>query len=201
MTRPIIAILRGITKAEINAAAEVLIEAGIKMIEVPLNSPDPFATIEELVKTFGDQAQCGAGTVLAVREVERLSDIGARLVISPNCDVDVIKATKARGMQSYPGVMTPSECFAALQAGADGLKFFPGELVGPVGLKAMRAVLPNATTCYAVGGARPDNFAEWMAAGATGFGIGSALYRAGDATLTLKSNAHNIVKAYDEAVQ
>lgn len=201
MTREIIAILRGVTPAEVEAHAEALIAAGIVAIEVPLNSPDPYDSIGRLVDRFGDRAKIGAGTVLTPDEVARLAGIGARLVVSPNADAAVIRATRAAGMESCPGVLTPTECFAALAAGASALKLFPGSLVGPAGLAAIRAVLPPGTRTLAVGGAGAANFAEWAAAGATGFGIGAALYRPGQDPATTARRAAEIVAAYDAAME
>lgn len=144
-------------------------------------------------------AEIGAGTVLGVAEVDRLAGLGARIVVSPNTDDAVIRATRAAGMLSYPGVLTPTECFVALKAGATGLKLFPGSLVGPSGLAAIRAVLPAGTPLYAVGGASAANFAEWVAAGATGFGIGSALYKPGQSVAATAAAAATLVAAYDAA--
>lgn len=200
MSRNIIAILRGVTPSKVSKIAQNLLDAGIDKIEVPLNSPDPFDSIAQLITEFKGHGRFGAGTVLTLDQVGRLADIGAHMVVSPNCNPDIIAATKRARMDSFPGVMTPTECFAALQAGADGLKFFPGELVGPTGLRAMRAVLPKDTNCIAVGGAKPDNFATWVAAGATGFGIGSALYKVGDSADDVARKATEIVQAYDAAV-
>jgi len=199
MTRNIIAILRGITPPEAVAAAQALIDAGITKIEVPLNSHDPFESIKAMVDAFGDQALIGAGTVLSVEDVNRVAQAGGKLVVSPNTDPRVIVATKTAGLQSWPGVMTPTECFSALKSGADGLKIFPGSLLGPDGLKAIRAVLPQGTQVYAVGGAGPENFADWFAASADGFGIGSALYKLGMTTADIADRAKNIVAAYDAA--
>ena len=198
--RKLVAILRGIAPDEAVPVADALREAGIGMIEVPLNSPDPFDSIGRIVRAHGGDALIGAGTVLRVEEVERLADAGGRLVVSPDCNPEVIRATKARGMTSFPGVMTPTEAFAALRAGADGLKIFPGSLVGPAGLKAMRAVLPPDCAVYAVGGAGASNLAEWRAAGADGFGIGSALYAPGMAAEAVGGKARALVAAYDRAM-
>ncbi|NRB19148.1 MAG: 2-dehydro-3-deoxy-6-phosphogalactonate aldolase [Rhodobacteraceae bacterium] len=197
MTREIIAILRGIQSHEICDIADVLIDAGITKIEVPLNSPDPFATIARLVRHAGERAVVGAGTVLDTDAVARLAKIGAQMVVSPDTCAEVIRATKAAGMLSYPGVMTPTECFAALRAGADGIKLFPAFKMGLDGLAAVKSVLPVGTKTYAVGGVGPANFADWQAAGITGFGIGSGLYKPEFSADEVKTRADDIVAAYD----
>ncbi|MDT1985295.1 MAG: 2-dehydro-3-deoxy-6-phosphogalactonate aldolase [Planktomarina sp.] len=197
MSRPLIAILRGIQPFEAVSIAGVILEAGIDKIEVPLNSPSPFDSIRAIAKKYGNQALIGAGTVLTVAQVKQVRAAGGQLVVSPNCDPNVIRATIAEGMQSWPGVFTPSEALTALKAGATGLKLFPGDMAGPNGLKAMRAILPIGTKVYAVGGTAPDNFSKWVEASANGFGLGTAIYKPGDTAEIVTIKAGAIVKAYD----
>ena len=197
MSRNLIAILRGLRPEEAADIADALIAAGIDRIEVPLNSPDPLDSIDRLAAAFGDAAEIGAGTVLSVEDVRRVADRGGRLIVSPNADPEVIAETKRLGLASYPGVYTASECFAALRAGADGLKIFPAFQMGSKGLKALRDVLPKATQVYAVGGVGAADFAEWRAAGADGFGIGGALYRPGATADEVAAKAAALVTAYD----
>lgn len=198
--RNIVAILRGIRPDEAEPVAAALIGAGITKIEVPLNSPDPFDSIARMAARFGGAAVIGAGTVLLPDDVARVGEAGGTLIVSPDTNAEVIRATKRLGLLSYPGAMTPTECFAALAAGADGLKLFPAALIGPSGLRALRAVLPLETQILAVGGAEPENFAAWFAAGISGFGIGSALYRPGDGAEEIAERAHAIVTRYDAEV-
>ena len=199
MTRNIIAILRGITPEEAEPVCEALLEAGLTTIEIPLNSPRPLQSIAVLAKKFGSQAVIGAGTVLTPGEVRDVANAGGRIIVSPSFDAEVVAETKALKLASWPGVLTPSECFSALKAGADGLKIFPCSVVGPAGLKAMRAVLPAQTAIYAVGGAGPANFGEWFRAGVTGFGVGTALYQPENSLAQLRKAAIEIVRAYDGA--
>lgn len=195
--REIIAILRGITSRDALDVTEALIDAGITKIEVPLNSPQPFDSIAAMVAEFGPHAQIGAGTVLEVAQVAQVAATGARLVVSPDCHAPVIAATKAAGMLSYPGIFTPTEAFAAIRAGATGLKLFPAFKMGTDGLRAMRAVLPPQMPVYAVGGVGPEGFATWRAAGAAGFGLGTALYAPGMAAAEVGARARDAVAAWD----
>ena len=192
---PLVAILRGLTPAEAPAVGDALVDAGFTLIEVPLNSPDPFDSIKLLVERVGDRALIGAGTALTVEDVARVQDVGGTLIVSPNTNTDVIAATAARGMISMPGYFTPSEAFAALAAGATALKLFPADGTTPAYLKAQRAVLPKTTRMLAVGGIVPENVAEWRAAGADGFGLGSNLYRPGKSADAVAAEARRYLSA------
>lgn len=193
---PLIAILRGIRPDEVDGVGDALVAAGFTLIEVPLNSPDPFASVERLAARLGDRAMIGAGTVLSAADVARVRDAGGRIIISPNSDGRVIAATVAAGMASLPGYFTPSEAFAALAAGASALKLFPAEAASPAVLRAQRAVLPRDLPVLAVGGIAPDTMAPWHAAGANGFGLGSALYRVGDGAAAVADAARRFVTAW-----
>ncbi|SCK08989.1 2-dehydro-3-deoxy-6-phosphogalactonate aldolase [Vogesella sp. LIG4] len=176
---PLVAILRGVRPDEVLAIAGALYDAGWRMLEVPLNSPAPLESIALLARHFGERMLVGAGTVLSAQQVREVAAAGGRLIVSPNLEREVVTTSKALGLYALPGVQTASECFTALQAGADGLKLFPGEAVTPAIIKALRAVLPPATRLLPVGGITPDNMAAFSAAGASGFGIGSALFKPG----------------------
>jgi 2-dehydro-3-deoxyphosphogalactonate aldolase len=192
---PLVAILRGLKPSEADAIGDVLFEAGFRLIEVPLNSPQPFDSIARLRERL-PQAVVGAGTVLTAVDVRAVAAAGGELVVAPNFDRDVVVETVELGMASLPGIMTPTEAFAALAAGAHGLKLFPAELASPAVVKAMRAVLPKGTPLIPVGGIAADNLAGWHAAGAAGFGLGSSLYKPGDDATTVRKKAANIVSTF-----
>lgn len=177
---PFVAILRGVRPNQVEAIAEALLEAGIGVVEVPLNSPDPFDSIARLARRFGDEALIGAGTVLTEADLDRVHGAGGRLLVTPHAAPALVRAAKAHGMQAAPGFFTPAEAFALLDAGADALKLFPAEAASPAVLRALRAVLPPGTAILPVGGMDATTIPAWRAAGAAGFGIGSALYKPGD---------------------
>ena len=176
---PLVAIIRGVTPDEVEAIGEAIYAAGIRIIEVPLNSPQPLESIARLARSMGDRALVGAGTVLEPEQVREVRAAGGRLIVSPNTDTRVIEATAAADMVSSPGFYTPSEAFAALRAGAHGLKLFPAEAATPAVVKGMRAVVPKDVPMLVVGGVRPDNMRAYLQAGANGFGLGSGLYKPG----------------------
>ncbi|HEX9948446.1 MAG TPA: 2-dehydro-3-deoxy-6-phosphogalactonate aldolase [Allosphingosinicella sp.] len=194
---PLVAIIRGVTPAEAEAIGAALFEAGFRIIEVPLNSPDPLASIERLARRFGDEALIGAGTVLDAADVARVRDSGGRVIVSPNTFVPVIEAAAAAGLVSLPGFFTPSEAFEALRAGATGLKLFPAEGAAPAIVKAQRAVLPKNVPLLVVGGISPGNMKPWFEAGAQGFGLGSGLYKPGQSAEETAIKA----RAYVEGVR
>jgi 2-dehydro-3-deoxyphosphogalactonate aldolase len=195
-TMPLIAIVRGIKPVEAGPVALALHAAGFRFVEVPLNSPDPFDSIARMRKALPSDALVGAGTVLRADDVERVRAAGGELVVMPHSDPVVIRAAKAAGLACVPGAMTPTEAFAALDAGADALKLFPAELISPRIVKAMRAVLPKATRLFAVGGVTAETMAEYVRAGATGFGLGSAVYSPGASADVVRAQARRFVDAW-----
>jgi 2-dehydro-3-deoxyphosphogalactonate aldolase len=190
---PLVAIIRGVTPDEVVAIGEAIFAAGIRIIEVPLNSPDPLASIERLAAVMGERAIVGAGTVLNVADVARVRDAGGRIVVSPSGDAEVIAATVAAGMISAPGYFTPTEAFAALKAGAHALKLFPAEAAPPAVVKAQRAVLPKDVPLIVVGGVTPDNMGAYLAAGANGFGLGGGVYKPGQTPDQVGAQARSYV--------
>lgn len=195
----VVAILRGITPAEAIAVGHALQAGGIRIIEVPLNSPEPFDSIERLAREFGEELLIGAGTVLTVADVDRVADAGGRLMLAPSFDAAVVKRGQARGLLTMPGVATPSEGFQALAVGADALKLFPAEMLGPPVLKAWRAVFPKTTPMFSVGGIGEHNLAAFKAAGASGVGTGSSLYSPGIAAAELTPRARVLVERWASA--
>ena len=196
---PLVAILRGLVPEAAVEVGEALVAAGFRTLEVPLNSPRPLESIARLAAALGDRAIVGAGTVLTPAEAHAVADAGGRLMVSPNTDAAVIAAARARHMLALPGVFTPTEAFAALAAGADALKLFPAEIAGPAGLKALRAVLPAGTRVYAVGGVSPETIPAWRAAGASGAGLGSALFTPGRSAAEVGDRAAAFVRAWRAA--
>ena len=197
---PLIAILRGITPDEAMPVGLALAEAGFRIVEVPLNSPQPLRSIELLARELGDRCLLGAGTVMSAVQVDEVANAGGRLIVMPHADADLIRAAKARALWCAPGIATPTEGFAALAAGADALKLFPAELLAPRVLRALRAVFPPEVLFLPVGGITPQNLAAYAAAGASGFGLGSALYKPGLSPSQVKSNAVSFVQAWRDIV-
>ena len=195
---PLVAILRGIRPEEAEAAAHCLFDAGFRLIEVPLNSPDPFTSIATMRRVLPMDALVGAGTVLNATQMQQLKDCGGELAVMPHADTTLIRQAKQLGMLCVPGVVTPTEAFAALDAGADALKLFPAELITPPILKAIRVVLPKGTRLLPVGGITPDNMKPYRDAGAAGFGLGSALYSPGISTADLAERAGAFVAAWKQ---
>lgn len=198
---PLVAILRGLLPEEAIAVGRTLVDAGFTILEVPLNSPNPLKSIELMTSALGDHVLIGAGTVLSVGDVHAVKAAGGRLIVAPNMDQAVIGEAKRQGMIALPGIMTPTEAFAALGAGADGLKLFPAEMIPPKMVGAMRAVLPKSARLFAVGGVTEDNMAAYVAAGVDGFGIGSSLYKPGKSLDSIDRDARSLVAAFHNARQ
>lgn len=201
MKRPLVAILRGVRPDETSAIVSTLIEAGMTAIEIPLNSPEPFRSIEIAVKRAPADVLIGAGTVLSAADVDRLHDAGGRLMVSPNVDVDVLARARDHAMVTMPGVFSPTEALLAARAGASSLKFFPASVLGASGISAIRAVLPADAMIAAVGGVSDQNFAEYVKAGIRAFGLGSSLYKPGMTAADVAVRAKLTIQAYDHAVQ
>lgn len=200
MKYPLVAILRGIRPEETESVVSVLLESGLRAIEIPLNSPDAFRSIEIAAKLAPADALIGAGTVLTVEDVAKLDAAGGKLMVSPNVDVEVITAAREKGMVTMPGVLTPTEALLALKAGATGLKFFPASVLGPSGINAIRAILPKDTLVAAVGGVSDKNFSDYTSIGVTAFGLGTSLYKPGMTAADVRERALLTIKAYDIAI-
>jgi 2-dehydro-3-deoxyphosphogalactonate aldolase len=192
---PLVAIIRGVSPDDARATAEAIFEAGIRIIEVPLNSPQPFDSIKIIAGALGDRALIGAGTVLNTDDVKRVQHVGGRLIVAPNTDTDVIRATVDAGLVSSPGYFTPSEAFTAIEAGAHALKLFPAEAASPAVVKAQKAVLPKGIPLIVVGGVNVDNIGGWLDCGADGFGLGSGLYKPGQSAEETLQKAKTFVAA------
>ncbi len=192
---PLIAILRGVGPDEVVAITHALERHGVAIVEVPLNSPDPFDSIRLLVREFGDRLLIGAGTVMTEAQVDQLAAAGGQLVVTPHAAGAVVRAAKRHGMIACPGIATPTEAFAMLEAGADGLKLFPAEASSPAVLRAIRAVLPPGTLTMPVGGMEPGNMQPWLDAGAAGFGIGGSIFRPGDTPQIVGEKAARLMAA------
>lgn len=201
MKRPLIAILRGVKPEEAQGIVGALIESGLTAIEIPLNSPDPFRSIECAARIAPDDVLIGAGTVLTPEAVARLHDVGGRLLVTPNVDPEVIAAARDRGMITMPGVFTPTEALLAAKAGASGLKFFPASILGPSGITAIRAVLPSNLTIAAVGGVSDRNFADYVKSGVHAFGLGTSLFKPGMTVAEVTERAKATIQAYDAAIE
>lgn len=197
---PLIAILRGLKPEETEGVVGALIETGFRAIEIPLNSPDPFRSIEIAAKMAPADCLIGAGTVLSVEDVASLDAAGGKLMVSPNADADVIVAARVKGMVTMPGVLTPTEALVAAKAGATGLKFFPASIIGPAGINAIRTILPKDLAIAAVGGVSDKNFAEYTSAGIVAFGLGTSLYKPGMTAAEVRERATVTLSAYDAAI-
>jgi 2-dehydro-3-deoxyphosphogalactonate aldolase len=195
----IVAILRGVTPDEAISVTQALFDAGVRVVEVPLNSPQPFVSIDMIAKAFAGRMIVGAGTVLSVQDVNVLKASGGQISVSPDCNEAVIARALEIGLEPLPGVFTPTEAFSAIRAGAKHLKLFPAEVASPAVIKAWKAVLPKHVKIYAVGGVTPENMRDWLAVGASGFGIGSSLYKPGSSLSSVSESAHKLVAAWNRA--
>lgn len=200
MAMPLIAIIRGVKPDEVIAVTQSLIDEGFTMVEVPLNSPDALKSIQLISKEFGEQILIGAGTVLNTEQVQQVADAGGKLIVSPNANVDVIKKTKSLGLVSIPGVATPTEIFSAIDAGADGVKAFPADMLPKSAFKSWRAVMPKDFPIFAVGGINVSNMAAYKSAGVDGFGFGSNLYKSGKSLLAVRDDAKAFIKKVKELI-
>ncbi len=196
--RPIIAILRGIKPIEAESISEILMDSGIKIIEVPLNSPSPIETLNRMVDFHGDTGIFGAGTVLNIGQVEEVHATGAKLIVSPNTNIGVIKKTKELGMISLPGCYTATEALMSLEGGADGLKFFPAFKMDAMGFQALSAILPSDIMSFAVGGIDINDFEKWLSVNVTGFGLGSSLYKPGIDLIKIREKTEEVIKVFDK---
>lgn len=201
MDYPLVAILRGIKPEETAPIINELLEAGLRAIEIPLNSPDPFNSIEIAAKMAPSDALIGAGTVLTVEDVKRLDSVGGKLMVSPNVDVEVITTAREKGMVTLPGVLTPTEALLAAKAGATGLKFFPASILGPSGISAIMAILPKNLMIAAVGGVSDQNFSDYFKIGVKAFGLGSSLYKPGMSAKDVRERADTTIRAYQRALE
>ena len=193
---PLIAILRGIKPVEAESIGDALEEAGVRILEVPLNSPDPLQSIATLARAFGDRMLVGAGTLTEAAQVTQVADAGGKLIVTPHAELSVVRATKEAGLFAVPGFFNPTEAFALLKAGADAIKLFPAEVLGPPMLKALKAVLPKGTLVVPVGGISEKSIPQWIAAGANGFGAGSSIYVPGDDAKTVLQKAKQLLDAF-----
>lgn len=198
LKRSLVAIIRGIRPDEVEPILTVLVEEGFEIIEIPLNSPEPWVSIRSAVRLFADKALIGAGTMLGMDDVKQLADLGGRIMVSPNTDPQVITAASEAGLYAMPGCFTPSEAFLALKSGASALKFFPAGALGPSGISAIKAVLPADAVVGAVGGVSERTFADFSKVGVRTFGMGASLYKPGDDAQTVRQNARRIIAAYDD---
>jgi 2-dehydro-3-deoxyphosphogalactonate aldolase len=192
---PLVAILRGVQPSEVESICSALERAGISIVEVPLNSPRPLESISILSRRFGDRMLIGAGTLTTPSQVDEVAAAGGRLVVTPHADTAIVRAAKGAGLFACPGFFNPTEAFALLDAGADAIKLFPAEVLGPHMLKALRAVLPASAVVIPVGGVDVDQVAPWMAAGALGLGVGSSIYRPGDGAAVVEARGRALVAA------